>query len=109
MQIRNPFLSSAIVVCFAAISAPAAEPEPLYAQRWFYASHNLLVEKQVDILVGLIERAGKAGYNGVVLADFKFNILDRMPPNYFKNVERVKQAVAAAKIEIIPCVFPIGY
>src|SRR5206468_3730138 len=47
--------------------------------------------------------------NGLVLADYKFNILDRMPEKYFKNVARVKDAAAAAKIEIIPTVFPVGY
>src|SRR5262249_13933531 len=44
-----------------------------------------------------------------VLADYKFNILGRMPERYFQNVARVQQAAEAAKIEIIPAVFPIGY
>ncbi len=87
----------------------SAEEMPRYAQRWFLARHNLLVNENVDQLVSLIERAGKCGYNGVVLGDFKFNILDRMPEHYFQNVARVRKAAAAAKIEIIPAVFPIGY
>src|SRR5262245_27910560 len=90
-------------------AARAAEAKPLYAQRWFYAAHNLQVEKNADALVTLIERAGKAGYNGVVLADYKFNILGRVPAHYFKNVARVKKAAAKAKVEIIPSVCPIGY
>ena len=57
----------------------------------------------------ILERAAKAGYNGLVLADYKFNILDRMPDQYFKNVERLKKAAAEHQVEIIPCVFPIGY
>lgn len=89
-------------------TSPAAA-EPLYAQRWFYASHNLLVDQNADTLIGLIERAGKAGYNGVVLADYKFNILGRMPERYFKNVARVQEAARRHGIEIIPCLFPIGY
>jgi len=59
--------------------------------------------------VALIRRAGKSGYNGVVLTDYKFNILDRMPDRYFKNVARVRAAATAAKIDIIPAVFPMGY
>src|SRR5262245_36594165 len=110
---RKPllFIGSLSLVCLLAVSVlPAAEePKPLFAQRWLYASHNLLVEKNLDTLLALIDRAGKSSYNGLVLADYKFNILDRMPPNYFKNVERVKEAAVAAKIEIIPTVFPIGY
>ncbi len=88
---------------------PAEPPRPRYQQRWFYAMHNLLVDSNVEDLIALIRRAGKAGYNGVVLADYKFNILGRMPDRYFKNVARVKEAAAAERIEIIPCLFPIGY
>src|SRR5262249_19195425 len=80
-----------------------------YERRWVYASHNLLVDENVDRLIGLIERAAKAGYNGVVLADYKFNILDQMPGRYFRNVARVRTAASAAKVEIIPAIFPIGY
>jgi hypothetical protein len=45
----------------------------------------------------------------MVLADYKFNVLDRLPPRYFKNVARVQKAAAAAGVEIIPTVCPIGY
>jgi hypothetical protein len=80
-----------------------------YAQRWFYVGTNLQVEKNADDLVALITRAAKAGYNGLVLADYKLHILDRVPRHYFTNLEKVKKAAAAAKIEIIPAVCPIGY
>jgi hypothetical protein len=83
--------------------------EPKYADRWVYCQHNLLVDKNVDDLVRLLERSAKAGYTGLVLADYKFNILDRMPDRYAKNVERLKKAAAEHKVELIPCVFPIGY
>ena len=89
--------------------AMSAEPAPRYADRWFYASYNLLVDKNTDDLIALIGRAGKAGYNGMVLADFKFNLLDRMPDRYFANVKRVQKAAGDAGIEIIPAIFPIGY
>ncbi|HEV3166697.1 MAG TPA: hypothetical protein VGZ22_21910 [Isosphaeraceae bacterium] len=89
--------------------ARAEELAPRYERRWIYASQNLLVDKNVDQLIELIQRAGKCGYNGMMLADYKFNILDRMPKRYFENVARVRKAAAAAKLEIIPAVFPIGY
>jgi hypothetical protein len=92
-----------------ALAGPGRADEPRYRQRWFYAAHNLLVDKNVDDLVSLIDRAGKSGYNGVLLADYKFNILDRMPPNYFRNAGRVREAAGKAGIEIIPAVFPVGY
>jgi len=46
------------------------------------------VDKNVDDAIRLLERSAKAGYTGLVLADYKFNILDRMPERYVKNVER---------------------
>ena len=102
-----------LVATFAAwlVSSQAlgADGSPRYDRRWVYASHNLLVDKHVDELIALIERAGKNGYNGLMLADYKFNILDRMTPHYFQNVARVRQAASRAKVEIIPAVFPIGY
>lgn len=93
-------------------SAQAQSPKdntPTYARRWFYSSSNLQVEKNVDELIGLIQRASKAGYNGLMLADYKFNILGRVPDWYFGNVRRVREAADEAGIEIIPAVFPIGY
>lgn len=98
-----------LLACAILPGGVGAAEAPRYALRWFQARHNLLVDKNVDQLVSLIERAGKCGYNGMVLADYKFNILDRMPARYFRNVARVRKAAAAAKIEIIPSVFPIGY
>jgi hypothetical protein len=70
---------------------------------------NLLVEKEADRVVALVERAGRDGYNGVVISDYKLNFLERMPKGYFEHVARVKKAAERANIEIIPAVFPIGY
>ena len=109
MRKHAPIWAFLLVFTSAALAVRGEEPKPLYEQRWFYAMHNLLVDKNVDALIALIERAGKCGYNGVVLADYKFNILDIMPSKYFQNVARVRKAAAKAKIEIIPAVFPIGY
>ena len=85
------------------------ESAPRFPRRWFYSMTNLQVSENADSLIALIERAGKAGYNGVVLADYKLNVLDRVPEYYFKNVKRVQKAADAAGVEIIPTVFPIGY
>ncbi len=74
-----------------------------------YAGFNLQVEKSADDLGALCERAAKAGYTGIVLSDYKLQILDRVPDYYFRNAERVKAAAARAGIEIIPAVFSIGY
>ena len=70
---------------------------------------NLLVEKEADRVVGLVERAARDGYNGLVLADYKLNFLERMPKAYFDHAARVRAAADRAGVEIIPAVFPIGY
>jgi hypothetical protein len=107
---RRTFIVSFFFLLTLTSTILADEPKPRYEQRWFYAMHNLLVDKNADELIALIQRASKSGYNGVVLADYKLNILDKMKgTNYFKNVERVKAAADEAKLEIIPTLFPIGY
>jgi hypothetical protein len=80
-----------------------------YADRWVYSSVNLQVDKSTDDLIALIERASRAGYNGILLTDYKFQVLHRVIDRYFHNLERVRAVAAKAKIEIIPAVFSIGY
>src|ERR1700733_4156835 len=72
-------------------------PSP-YVDRWIYCSFNLQVDRSVDELIALIERASRAGYTGILLADYKFQVLYRVPDFYFRNVEKVKAAAATAKI-----------
>ncbi len=79
-----------------------------YPQRWVWVMTNLLVNEQRDRVIDLIERSAKAGYNKLGLADYKMNILERMPPGYFSNVAQVKAAADKNNIELVPCVFPIG-
>ena len=85
------------------------EPSPRYDRRWVWVMANLLVEKETDRVVALVERAGRDGYNGVVLSDYKLNFLGRMPKAYFDHAARVIEAAARARVELIPAVFPIGY
>ena len=103
------------IVLLALIAAPiaahAADPPAAdkYERRWVWVMANLMVEKEADRVVALIERSAKAGYNGLVLSDYKMNLLDQVQPHYFPNARRVMAAAAKAKIEIIPCIAPIGY
>jgi hypothetical protein len=101
-----------LLVAIACAPAPLRAEEPAssrYARRWFYAAHNLQVKENADRLIDLIARAKKAGYNGVVLADYKLSILDRVPDFYFANADRVRKAAEREGVEIVPTVFPIGY
>ncbi len=77
--------------------------------RWVYVATNLLVTDNVKPLQDLMHRAQKAGYNGIALADYKFNLLDQMPSSYFQNVAAVKATAHQLGIAIYPMVCPIGY
>jgi hypothetical protein len=72
----------------------AAAGASAYGERWVYCITNLQVDRLVDDVIMLIERAGRDGYNAVMPADYKSQILDRVPDFYFRNVERVKAAAA---------------
>lgn len=91
------------------IAATASATESPYRDRWFYAMTNLQVDANVDTLIDRMKQASAAGYTGVVLADYKLNILDRVIDRYVDNARRVKRAADDLGLEIIPCVFPIGY
>src|SRR5262245_6130706 len=108
MRTRAVLLATLSLVWLDAAAGRAGEA-PRYDRRWVYAQYNLLVDKNVEQVLSQIERAARSGYTGRVLADYKFNVLDRLRPKYFKNVARVRQAADAAGVELIPTVCPIGY
>src|SRR6267143_2040632 len=78
-------------------------------ERWVYCSQNLWVDKNIEQLEALFQRASRAGYTHVLLADSKFSKLGDMDARYFRNIERVKKAAANAHLEIVPALFGIGY
>ncbi len=104
--------STAVIVFYVGLLLAGrglAAEEPKLSQRWLYLASNLLVAENVDNAEKLLARAGAAGYNGVVLADYTLNILDRMPARYFRNVERFQGAAQKHGLEVIPCVGAFGY
>src|SRR2546422_11688938 len=94
-------LISLVLSCVAGRAAPL--------ERWVYCSQNLWVDKNIDQLEALFQRAHKAGYTHVLLADSKFSKLGDMDARYFRNVDRVKKAAAEAHLELVPALFSIGY
>ena len=85
-------------------STPAA---PL--EQWLYVSRNLWVDKNIADLEALFQRAAKAGYTHVLLADSKFAKLADMDARYFRNIDRTKKSAEAAGLEIVPALFSVGY
>lgn len=93
----------------ACASAAWGQSKPEIRQLWFYMPTNLLVAQNVDNDIALLHRAAKAGYNGVLLTDSKFMRWDSLPPKYYENVRRVRQACRDNKLECVVAVCPMGY
>ncbi|HEX3999213.1 MAG TPA: hypothetical protein VHX65_11735 [Pirellulales bacterium] len=86
-----------------------AEDHASQKQLWLYYPTNLLVNENVDRLETIFRRAAKAGFSHVLIGDSKFSNLDRMPREYFRNVDRVKRIAGELHLELVPAVFPIGW
>ncbi|MBN2582700.1 MAG: hypothetical protein JXL80_06495, partial [Planctomycetes bacterium] len=95
------------LLIMSALPPMVARAEP--PARWVYAPCNFQVNERVDDLIALTERAATAGYNGMVVADWKFGRIDDRPPHYYANLKRFRESASRLKIEVIPCVMPIGY
>ena len=63
--------------------------------RLFFFKSNFMVPDNVRRLERTMRQAKAAGYNGVVLQDFKFQILDRVVPQYHRHANRHTGAVRA--------------
>ena len=76
--------------------------------RWFYVSYHLDDEVGTDGVVKLLERAGKVNLNGM-LWEAPWDRADEWSADEIARFERVKEAANAAKVEIIPILWSIGY
>ena len=77
--------------------------------RWVFVRANLQVEQNLEKVQALARRAKAAGYNGIVLADYKLQILDRAPSHYFRHARDLRESAAELGLEIVPLVCPVGY
>ena len=103
----NRMMAAALLMAAVCISGTlkAAPPE----LRWVYLQQNLQVKDNLPKIEAILRRAKAAGYNGVVLADYKLNILDRVPEHYFANAAEFKRICGELELEIIPTVCGFGY
>jgi len=77
--------------------------------RLFFFKSNFMVPENVQRLERTMRQAKAAGYNGVVLDDFKFQILDRVEPEYYRNLETLRSAAAKLDLDLYPMVARFGY
>ena len=91
------------------LSAFLIRPAEQFPVRWFYMQTNLAVVANVDNVISVMERAKKVGYNGMVITDSKFSILDNVYKPYYANAERVRLKGEELGLTIIPAVADMGY
>lgn len=97
-----------VAVCAAAQCVAAVVP--LHAQElWVYNQTNLLVPAEVERTEELMERAGKAGYTHLLVADSKFSRLSQLDRRYFDHVDRIKRKAADLRMTLVPAVCSVGY
>lgn len=112
--IRSRMHTPGLVAVLAAVlttTISLAQPKgtAVMPDRLLYTPTNLAVDDNITSLTTLIDRAGKAGYSGILLADSKFARLGDLPEHYFANCRKVMAAAEQQGLEIIPAVFPVGY
>lgn len=82
---------------------------PDLPNRMIYLRPNMQVSERTDSTVVRMERAASYKMNRAVIADYKFNVLDRVPAHYYTNVDRVKKAATDLAMTIVPAVTGPGY
>ncbi|MDA1230757.1 MAG: hypothetical protein O2856_08285 [Planctomycetota bacterium] len=108
MKISFHKLIIAIILCFLSRMQVVSAEESIN-RRWVYVQTNLQVTENADRLEQILRRAKAAGYNGMLLADYKLNVLDRVTDNYFKNARRIRTLCDELKFELIPAIGSFGY
>lgn len=89
--------------------ASAEQEAKLFQWKWVYAPLNFQANKEVNELISLMRRAEMAGYNGVVITDWKWGRFAGRPAHYYANLRRTKKAADEIGIELIPGVMGVGY
>ena len=85
--------------------APKLKPD----RKWVYVMANFGVNDRTEAAITLLRRAKKAGYNGMVVSDVKFEKFQLATPDLLANVKRFRHACTEEGMELIACVAPFGY
>lgn len=96
-------LVAALIVGFA--SASGAKE---YPARWVYVSQSLRADADVEAIERIVRTASEHGLNGMVLSA-GLDRLDLQPEEYLQRLARVREICEKARVEIIPCIFSVGY
>src|SRR5476651_2531314 len=85
--------------------APKLEPH----QRWVFSFANFANEDQTAKLTALMKRAAKAGYNGMLVCDVKFEKFQLQPAEVMQRLKKFREDCTAEKMKFIAGVTPFGY
>ena len=78
-------------------------------QYWVFTFSNFARDEAVQSTTRLMQRARQAGYNGIIVADVKFDKWEIAPPNVAGNLRKFREACSAEKMKFIAGVTPFGY
>jgi len=72
---------------------------------------NLLVDEQLAESMDIVDRAAAAGYTGVVVADFKLNLVHtgELSDTYDEHLGQLVERIEGHGMVTIPAVLPFGY
>lgn len=101
----NVITAIALTHCHIAICQSEQDSSERFARRWVYLhpGYDLRRDDQVEQMLALFERIGKAGYNGVSIPTGRLQLLGwKEKDNFYTNMERVRVTAEEAGLEIIP-------
>ncbi len=78
-------------------------------QRWIFAFANFANESRSQELVDLVKRGHKAGYNGILISDVKFDKLQLTDEAYKKRLQSFRQVCKDEGVKLAVHVGAYGY
>ena len=100
-----------LFILMLSLPTAASQARQHFSKRWVYVSSNLYVNDNVGHIERLLQRAHKAGYNGVLFNDYKtftwWQLEDA--PRWRTNAQRLREVTRTLNMELVVCVFPFGY
>lgn len=76
--------------------------------RWFFYSDGFSSDSDVDVFENVAKKAALSGYNGVVVSA-GLDRLDIQSIDYLVRLKRIKSICDRYQLELVPCIFSVGY
>lgn len=76
---------------------------------FFRLQADLISDQKLAEAIKLMERAGKAGYTGIVILDNMLARKEQAEPKYQANLAKFRQACKDSKLQCWAALFPVGY